>query len=132
MSTPEGRLEALFSTGVRRGLGGKTLKLAPTEAGAPDRLVLLAGLPPLLVELKAPNGSLRAIQRVWHHEAAMLGHGVTVLSSEDEVMAFLNTYVNTLSNLPKMCPNRHGLRYVITRSGKRVCAACRATRTSQT
>ena len=53
-----------------------------------------------------------------------LGHGVTVLTGEDDVLDFLNTYVNALPNLPKMCPNRHGLRYVITRSGKRVCAAC--------
>lgn len=132
MSTPEGRLETLFSTGIRRGLKGKTLKLAPTEAGAPDRLVLLAGLPPLLVELKAPGGRLRAIQRVWHEEAHELGHPVTVLSSEEEVQGFLNTYANTLFNLPKTCPNRHALRYVITRSGKRVCSACRTTRTSRT
>ena len=124
MSTPEGRLEALFSTGVRRGLRGKTLKLAPTEAGAPDRLVLLAGLPPLLVELKAPRGSLRAIQRVWHEEALKLGHPVTVLTGEDDVLDFLNTYVNTLPNLPKVCPNRHRGQHLITRSGKRVCAAC--------
>jgi hypothetical protein len=125
MSTPEGRLEALFSTGVRRGLRGKTLKLAPTEAGAPDRLVLLAGQPPLLVELKAPKGGLRAIQRVWHEEAATIGHPVTVLSSEEEVLGWLTRLANALPNLPRVCPNRHRGQHIITRSGKRVCAACK-------
>ena len=133
MSTPEGRLEALFSTGVRRGLRGKTLKLAPTEAGAPDRLVLLAGLPPLLVELKAAGGRLRAIQRVWHEEAHELGHPVTVLSSEEEVMGWLTRLANDLPNLSRTCPNRHVRAYIITRSGKRVCSACPAKQpTSQT
>lgn len=66
-----------------RALGGMTLKLAPTTAGAPDRLVILPGGRIELVELKAPGGRLRPVQEVWHRKAAARGVRVRVLTGEE-------------------------------------------------
>jgi hypothetical protein len=68
--------------------GGTAIKLAPTVAGLPDRLVLLPGGVTLLVELKAPSGKLRPVQRVMHERLRALGHKVVVLSSVEEVDQF--------------------------------------------
>lgn len=64
-TNPEARLEAFFRKRVRL-LGGYTFKLAPTEAGVPDRLVCMPGGRMYLVELKTDTGALRPIQEHWH------------------------------------------------------------------
>jgi hypothetical protein len=61
------------------------IKLMPTVAGIPDRLVMLPGGVSHFVELKAEGGRLRPIQRHWHGRAAALGHHVTVLTGPDEI-----------------------------------------------
>lgn len=82
-------MERLLTAGVRR-LGGLTVKLAfAGVAGVPDRLVLLPGLEPQLVELKADGGKLSAVQRAWHAEAASRGVPVYVLSGKVEVSTYL-------------------------------------------
>jgi Holliday junction resolvase len=68
--------------------GGAAIKLAPTVAGLPDRLVLLPGGRTLLVELKAPGGKLRPVQAAMHERLFALGHEVVVLSSVEEVNRF--------------------------------------------
>jgi hypothetical protein len=61
--------------------GGICIKLLPTVAGVPDRLVLLPYGQVWLVELKAPGGRLREVQRVWHERAGKIGVPVVVLWS---------------------------------------------------
>lgn len=65
-TNPEAQLEAFFRKRVQL-LGGYTIKLAPTEAGIPDRLVVMPGGRLYLVELKTDTGQLRPIQAHWHN-----------------------------------------------------------------
>ena len=61
-------------------LGGLSVKLANTgTAGVPDRLVLLPGLDPMLVEVKTEDGRLSPIQERWHRLAAARGFRVYVI-----------------------------------------------------
>ena len=84
MAQLESRLETFFRTAVRRA-GGISFKLAPTEAGVPDRLVLFPGGRMYLVELKTEAGRVSPIQRVWHNRAAELGCTVVVLAGWEAV-----------------------------------------------
>ena len=81
----EASLEAHFNRQVRLRLGGRSVKLAPTEKGMPDRLVLLPGGRVYLVELKAIGGHTSAAQDLWHERAAALGTRVTTLTGRDQV-----------------------------------------------
>lgn len=83
--TTEKSVEALLTRLVRRDLGGKSVKLAPVEAGLPDRMVLLPGGRIFLIELKAPTGRLHPAQTLWHDRAAALGTDVVVLTGAPEV-----------------------------------------------
>lgn len=49
-------------------LGGHSIKLAPMQAGIPDRLVILPGGRMYLVEVKAEDGTLEPIQIYWHRK----------------------------------------------------------------
>lgn len=75
----EASLEAHFNRSVRLHLGGRAVKLAPTEKGLPDRLVLLPGGRIYLVELKTTSGHTSAAQDLWHERSAQLGTRVQVL-----------------------------------------------------
>lgn len=81
-------IEKYLDTRVRE-LGGLTYKFVPVVAGSPDRIVLLPPGQVLLVELKAPGGKIRPVQRVWHARAAKVGVQVAVLSSKQEVDQWL-------------------------------------------
>lgn len=85
----ESHLERQFNLGVRQA-GGMSIKMVPTVAGIPDRLVLLPGGRTVLVELKAENGALHEIQRVWHDRAAAIGHDVVVLRGRAEMQEWLD------------------------------------------
>lgn len=74
----EAELEAWFRRRVRL-LGGQTIKLAPTEAGVPDRLVIMPRGRLFLVELKTETGEVSKIQQHWHREIMKLGVTVHVL-----------------------------------------------------
>lgn len=74
----EASLEAYFNKQVRL-MGGRAVKLAPTEKGVPDRLVLLPGGRVYLVELKAVDGRVSAAQALWHERSAELGTRVQLL-----------------------------------------------------
>lgn len=84
----EARLEGDFRDGVLRA-GGISVKLAPTAAGTPDRLVLWPGGRIELVELKTDSGPLRKIQEVWHRRAAALGVDVRVVRGRSGVEDYL-------------------------------------------
>lgn len=80
----ETRVEAHLRAAVT-GLGGLCFKLAPTTAGLPDRLVVWPDGRVRLVEVKAPGGRLRPIQRVMHDRLAERSVDVAVLSSVEDV-----------------------------------------------
>ncbi len=87
----EASVERRFNELVRA-RGGYTFKLAPTEAGIPDRLVLLPGGRIFLVELKTTTGRLSRIQGVWHAKAARVGTKVAVLHGRAEVEAWVEAH----------------------------------------
>lgn len=82
----EAELEELFRKSVRALLRGRTMKIAPTEKGAPDRMVLLPGGRIELVELKTEEGRLSPAQKLWHERARQVGILVTVLYGEAELL----------------------------------------------
>lgn len=69
--------------------GGLCPKLAPVDAGIPDRLVIWEGRV-YLVELKRPGGRVRPIQAAWHNRARQAGVEVVLLSGTVEVSAWLD------------------------------------------
>lgn len=88
MTVLESRVEKRLTEGVRS-LGGKAIKMVPTVAGIPDRLVLLPGGRVFFVELKSPAGKLRRVQEVWLGRLDRLGMNTVVLGSTEEVDRWL-------------------------------------------
>lgn len=88
----ESSLEAFFRRRVRLA-GGYTIKLAPTEAGVPDRLVLMPGGKMYLVELKAHGGQVSTIQRVVHERLRHYGTYVWVLTGRAEIIDWIRRVV---------------------------------------
>ena len=70
-------------------MGGYCIKFIPVVAGMPDRIVFLRGRI-LLVELKAKDGRLRPVQRVWHKRLQQVGVPIAVLSSKEQVDSWLS------------------------------------------
>jgi hypothetical protein len=91
----ESKLEEKFTLAVRKILGGRTMKMVPTEKGAPDRLVLLPDGKIELVELKTDTGVVSPRQRLWHSRAALLGTTVHVVRGEAGVLAWVESRRNT-------------------------------------
>lgn len=85
--------------------GGLCPKLAPTEAGIPDRLVVYGG-EVWLVELKRPSGKLRDIQRAWHTRAKKNGIQVVVLYGADQVNRWL-TSIGVPEKGPRILPQKY-------------------------
>ena len=83
MRSPEQVVEDELIRQVRR-RGGMVEKMAPIRAGVPDRMVILNGRTHL-VELKAPGGRLRQVQKVFMSRAAKRGVEVVVLSGVEQV-----------------------------------------------
>jgi hypothetical protein len=82
-------VEAFLVKRVRL-LGGQSIKLAPMQAGIPDRLVLLPGGRLFLVEVKAVGETPSEIQRHWHAKALKdQGVVVHVLVGEEGVRQWL-------------------------------------------
>lgn len=98
----EASLEAHFNRSVRL-IGGRAVKLAPTEKGVPDRLVLLPGGRVFLVELKTDIGRTSAAQDLWHERAAALGTVVQVLVGRYGIDLWLrqvNTHIDGPATRP--------------------------------
>lgn len=74
-----------------RFLGGKAIKLAPTEAGVPDRLILWPGGIIHLVEVKADGGVISKAQHRWHEKAVMLGTNVYIVVGKSGVDYYLES-----------------------------------------
>lgn len=89
MPTLESKIERQFSQMVRA-RGGMAIKLAPTVAGIPDRLVLWPKGDYHLVELKTKTGTLRPIQVHRHAQLLAMGHTVVVLRGEIDIVEWLD------------------------------------------
>ena len=59
--------------------GFPCVKLAPTQPGVPDRLILTRGGGHCFVEVKAPGRRPREAQRHWHARLRAMGHEVCVV-----------------------------------------------------
>lgn len=92
----EAQLEKMLHDGVRH-LGGMSMKLAPTTAGMPDRLVLWPGGRIDLVELKTDKGSVRRIQEIQHHRIAKLGTYVQLVRGESGIRSYLASKQQSVS-----------------------------------
>ena len=84
----ESAIEQHFHFLVRQA-GGMSIKLAPTHAGVPDRLVLFPGGRSYLVELKAVGGVVSRVQQLWHDQAGAIGHKVHVVTGSAGVDNFI-------------------------------------------
>ena len=70
--------------------GGMAIKL-DSEAGLPDRLVVLPGGRNIYVELKRPDGRVSEIQKVMHQRLRNLGQKVYVLWNFEQVDRFVDS-----------------------------------------
>ena len=84
----EAQLEAFFRKRIRL-VGGYTIKLAPTEKGIPDRLVIMPGGRMFLVELKTIRGTLSPAQKHWHAKIEAMGGTVVTLAGKDEIVTWI-------------------------------------------
>lgn len=67
-------------------LGGKCIKLWPTQEGLPDRLVVLPRGTIIFVELKRPKGGRLAPLQVWQHKVLRgLGCRVYVVNTYEKI-----------------------------------------------
>lgn len=92
----ERELEAFFRRRVMLA-GGYTIKLAPTERGIPDRLVIFPRGRMYLVELKTEKGRLSPIQKHWHDRLASRHVTVYVLYGKDDVVAWIRSVLDSLN-----------------------------------
>lgn len=75
--------------------GGLTYKMAPTEAGIPDRVVITRHGTVHFVELKRDGGRVSAIQNAWHKRLwGKTGVGVMVIVGKDEMDAWVEEVVS--------------------------------------
>lgn len=107
MPTLESKIEKQFAQMVRA-RGGIAVKMAPTIAGIPDRLVIWPGGRFSLVELKTLTGRTRAIQVYRHKKLKEIGHHVFILRGEEEVVEWLDDM--TLCGVAKPRGGRPGQR----------------------
>lgn len=95
----ESLLESFFVRRVRE-LGGICIKITPTQAGVPDRLVLLPNSKMYLVELKSDDGALSAIQKHQHSKINELGIHVYVLFGRTDVNKWLLSVTDPANTAP--------------------------------
>lgn len=87
--TEKQKVEKPLIDGITR-IGGKCHKFeCPGRTGAPDRIVVLPRGKVVFVELKAPQGIMSPMQRVWRDELLGLGCDWRCLSSREEVNEFV-------------------------------------------
>lgn len=82
-------IEKVLVTEIRK-LGGRAYKwVSPGNDGVPDRIVILPGMRPVFVELKAEGGRLSALQKVQVRRLLDMGQDIRVLTGIQEVEQFL-------------------------------------------
>lgn len=81
----EKEVEKYFCWAVQR-MGGITYKFrSPTQRGVTDRIACLPGGVTWFVELKAPNGTLSALQQVHAHNLKSLQQNYACLWSKEHI-----------------------------------------------
>lgn len=88
----ERRVESQLGREIKA-LGGWSIKILPSVAGLPDRLVLLPGGRVYFVETKSPTGTVEPHQTVIHRRLETLGFPVTVLSTPDQVTEWVSKLI---------------------------------------
>jgi 23S rRNA-/tRNA-specific pseudouridylate synthase len=91
----ESKIERQFAQMVRA-RGGMAIKMQPTIAGVPDRMVLWPNGRFSLVELKTLTGRTRPIQIHRHKELKAMGHLVVILRGELEIQDWVDDMALTL------------------------------------
>lgn len=82
-------IEKILVAEVRK-LGGRAYKwVSPGNDGVPDRIVILPGMRPVFVELKAESGKPSALQKVQIKRLLDMGQDVRVLRGIREMEQFL-------------------------------------------
>ena len=82
-------IEKILVNEVKK-LGGRAYKwVSPGNDGVPDRIVILPGLRPIVVELKTETGRLSAIQNVQIDRLRKMKQNVKILYGESQVRDFL-------------------------------------------
>lgn len=85
----EKQIEAYLVKSVRR-IGGVAYKFtSPAHRGVADRVVCLPGGRVVMVELKAPNGRLSPLQKVFAEDMQRLGIAYECLWSKEQVDGFI-------------------------------------------
>jgi hypothetical protein len=75
-------------------LGALVIKMAPMQAGVPDRLVIFPGQRVYFVELKRLGGTLSPIQQVYHDRMLRrYGIRIVVLHGREEIVEWLRRVV---------------------------------------
>lgn len=78
-------------------LGGRAFKFtSPSNAGVPDRIVLLAGRV-IFIELKKPGKDLRPLQKYRKRQFEKLGFEVLVIDTIEKVDEFIGICTSQLS-----------------------------------
>lgn len=89
MAGPEARIERRVARDAKERLGVLSWKLAhvANETGVPDRLFLVPGGRPLLIEFKAPGQPLRPKQAWWAETLTTLGYATLRADDYETAMA---------------------------------------------
>ena len=96
---PESVVEAYLTRVIQRRLQGYTMKLVPSDKGAPDRLVLLPCGIVRLVEVKREGGQLSPAQKFWHQRAEGLQVPVDVVVGRAGVDAWAERMLALLDDV---------------------------------
>jgi hypothetical protein len=85
----ESTIEKYFVAQVKK-LGGMAYKFtSPAHRGVADRVVCLPDGQTWFVELKAPNGRLSELQKVFQSDMALMRQNYACLWSKEHVDAFI-------------------------------------------
>jgi hypothetical protein len=94
----ESPIEQSLRTAVEKQKGRAYKWTSPGNKGVPDRIVFMHGMC-FLVETKATNGRLSAVQKVQHKKLKALGFDVVVLNSKEQVKLWVELQSSILKRM---------------------------------
>lgn len=95
----ESDIETYFIKQVKNNEGITFKWRSPSNRGVPDRIVFFKDIPPLFVELKAPDGRIRALQKYIMANIKVYYPHVYVLNSIQDVDKFI---IKIKEELPRL------------------------------
>lgn len=94
----ESQLERKFCKKIQE-LGGMALKFtSPSQAGVPDRIILMPEGKIYFVEMKCETGRVRAIQKYIFEKFEKLGFKVHIINSDDAIKSFMEKIISVKKN----------------------------------